>query len=300
MSPNDSEPPLTAPASRPAAADADTSHGGAAPAGGPLHGRRVLVMRPTGQIRATSALLRAQGADAIALPSIAIVPPPDRAPVEHAVAELASYDVVIFTSENAVDALWDALTRLGRDAGAFGGARLAAIGRSTADALHSRGLAVDIMPERFVAEALGAAILGALGDGASGTRVLLPRALEAREVLPEMLRAAGVQVDVVPVYQTIGASTERAEELSRMLERGQIDYVLLCSSSTVTNLCAMLGTEAVPLLSRARLASIGPVTTETAERLGLRVALTASPSTVESLVQAVAADAAGADAKVQP
>jgi len=300
MTPNDSEPPLTAAAPRQAAADADTSPGGAAPAGGALRGRRVLVMRPAAQIQATAALLRAQGADPIALPSIAIVPPPDRAPVERAVTELSSYDVVVFTSENAVDALWGAIEEQGRDARAFGRARLAAIGRSTADALRSRGLAVDIMPERFVAEALGAAILAALGEGAPRARVLLPRALEAREALPEMLRAAGVQVDVAPVYQTIAASAERADELRRLLERRQIDYVLLCSSSTVTNLCAMLGTDAVPLLSGTRLASIGPITTETAERLGLHVALTALPSTIESLVQAVATDAAGADAKVHP
>jgi len=275
MSPSDSEPSPPAPPT------------------GPLHGRRVLVMRPAAQIPPTAALLRAQGAEAVALPSIAIVPPPDPAAVERAVAELSSYDVVVFTSENAVDALWDALVRLGGDARAFGRTRLAAIGPSTADALRGRGLGVDILPERFVAEARGAAILDALGVGAARARVLLPRAFEAREVLPEMLRAAGVEVDVVAVYRTVAASAGRAEELRELLGRGQIDYVLLCSSSTVTSLCAMLGTDAVSLLSRARLASIGPITTQTAERLGLRVVLTASPSTIEGLVGAIVADAAG-------
>jgi uroporphyrinogen III methyltransferase/synthase len=215
--------------------------------------------------------------------------------VRQALADLAAYDLVIFTSENAVEVTWEALSRAGRDAAAFGRARLAAIGRGTADALRSHGLEIHIMPDRFVAEALAAAVLDALGESAHGARVLLPRALEAREVLPDMLRAAGVRVDVVPVYQTIAASADRADELRRLLDRGQIDYVLLCSSSTVTNLCATLGTEALPLLSRTRLASIGPVTTEAAERIGLHVAITASRSTIEDLVKAVAADAAHAN-----
>jgi uroporphyrinogen III methyltransferase / synthase len=272
---------------------APTAAPSAAVDAGPLAGRRVLVMRPAHQIPPTAALVLAAGGEPVGWPSIVIAPPPDAARVEQAVAQLASYDLVAFTSENAVEALWQAVGRSGRDAGAFGHARLAAIGRATAEALREHGLTADIVPERAVGEALAAAILGVLGASAAGTRVLLPRALEAREVLPEMLRAAGVRLDVVAVYQTVAASAERAGELRLMLARDELDYVLLCASSTVSSLCSMLGAEAAALLAHTRLASIGPITTQTAVELGLTVALTAPQSSTEGLIQAIAAHARG-------
>ena len=241
MSPDPPDRPVPAGAND-SPAPAPTAAGASAAAeAGPLAGRRVLIMRPAQQLPPTAALVRAAGGEPVGWPSIAIVPPPDLARVAQAVAELASYDLVAFTSENAVEALWQAVARSGRDAGAFARARIAAIGRATAAALREHGLTADIVPERALGEELGAAILGALGAGAVGARVLLPRALEAREVLPEMLRAAGVRLDVVAVYQTVTASAERAGELRLMLERDELDYVLLCSSSTVTSLSSMFG-----------------------------------------------------------
>ncbi len=113
-------------------------------------------------------------------------------------------------------------------------------------------------------------------------RVLLPRALVAREILPQTLREAGMQVDVVPVYRTVSASTERRRELIELLE--SVDLIMLTSSSTVENLCALLGDDAVSKLSRCKLASIGPITTQTAEALGLKVWVTAEISTSVGLV----------------
>jgi uroporphyrinogen III methyltransferase/synthase len=290
---SDSEPPLPAPAAvvLPCDEPSDPPSPPGATAAQPLRGRRVLVMRPAHQIPPTAALLQAHGAETMALPSIAIVPPPDPAAVARAIAELARYHVVIFTSENAVEALWQAMAEPRNARNPFGKARIAAIGRATTDALRGHGVIADIVPERFVAEELAAAILAHLGDAASQAHVLLPRAREAREILPETLRAAGVRVDVVPVYQTIPAPTDRAEELKHLLREGRIDYVLLCSSSTVTSLCTMLGRDALTLLGCTRLASIGPVTTQRAHQLGLEVAVTAPVSTTESLVAAVAAHA---------
>jgi uroporphyrinogen III methyltransferase / synthase len=293
MSPEPPDRPAPRPATDRAACAPSAAPGDAAREAGPLADRRVLIMRPAHQIPPTAALVRAAGGEPVGWPSIAIEPPPDPARVEQAVAELGSYDLVAFTSENAVEALWQAVIRAGRDAGAFGRARIAAIGRATTEALRAHGLTADIVPERAVGEALGSAILGALGSSAVDARVLLPRALEAREVLPEMLRAARVRLDVVAVYQTVAASAERAGELRLMLERDEIAYVLLCSSSTVTSLCSMLGAEAPALLAHTRLASIGPVTTQTAAELGLTVTLTAPHSSTEGLIQAIAAHARG-------
>jgi uroporphyrinogen III methyltransferase/synthase len=118
----------------------------------------------------------------------------------------------------------------------------------------------------------------------SGARVLLPRALVAREALPDALRQAGVQVDVVPVYRTLPAGEERRAELTGALRAGTIDIVMLTSASMVDALCDLLGEAAPGLLAGVRLASIGPITTEAAQRRGLSVSVTAAKSTVEALV----------------
>jgi uroporphyrinogen III methyltransferase/synthase len=247
----------------------------------PLFGQRVLVTRPAHQAAPTLAALRRRGAIGIPFATIAIEPPPDPARVAEAVRELAGYDVVVFTSDNGVGWFWREIERQGRDARAFGKAKLAAIGPATAAGLRARGIAADVVAETFVAEHLAAAILKAVGG--RGGRVLLPRALVAREILPEMLRAAGMQVDVVPVYRTVGASAERRGELASLLDT--VDLVMLTSSSTVEHLAAILGDEAAARLSGCKLASIGPITTKTAEMLGLRVWVSAEVSTAAGLIE---------------
>ncbi|WP_437676438.1 uroporphyrinogen-III C-methyltransferase [Sorangium sp. So ce131] len=272
----------------------------------PLFGKRVLVTRPRHQARSTSRLLRLRGAEAVELATIEIHPPPDPARVTEAARGLRRYDAVVFTSENGVACFFTELDRLGLDARAFGAARLAAIGVGTAAALAGRGVRADIVPKEFRGEELAQAILAdpVLADrrGASSpVRVLIPRALVAREVLPERLRAAGCEVDVVPVYETRPASAERREELLQALDAAQIDVVLLTSSSTVDSLCDLLGDVAPARLERVLVASIGPITTATAEKRGLRVGVTAEVSTVPGLLDALdrhfaAAQQAGAAA----
>jgi uroporphyrinogen III methyltransferase/synthase len=248
----------------------------------PLFGKRVLVTRPAHQIAATARLLRRRGAEAIPFSTIAIRPPPDRQPVERAVAALGSYDLVAFTSNNGVSWLFRELERQGLDARAFGSAELAAIGPATAAALSRRGLRADIVAERFVAEELAKAILPRLTKGSS---VLLPRALVAREALPDLLRAAGMRVDVVPVYQTVSAGLEERDALRELV--AGVDVITLTSSSTVEQLCSILGDDAAQRLQGCMLASIGPITSDTAKRLGLTVAVTAEVSTSEGLVDAL-------------
>jgi uroporphyrinogen III methyltransferase/synthase len=251
----------------------------------PLFGKRVLLLRAAHQIGPTTRLVRARGAEPIAFPVIALAPPPDPERVARAVRHLGRYDFVVLTSQNGVAALFAEIERQGLDARAFGRARVAAIGPATAAELARRGVRADLVAAEFVAESLADALLGAFGERAAGARVLVARALVAREILPERLRAAGVEVDVVPVYQTVAASAERAAELCALLP--SVDAVLLTSSSTAERLAALCGPDAPGALAHCTLASIGPVTTRTAERLGLRVAVTAAVSTTAGLIDAL-------------
>lgn len=247
----------------------------------PLFGHGVLVARAEHQSGQAARLLRRRGAAVHEISLLEMMDPPDPALVQRAVRELHHYDVVAFTSENSVTRFLSAVRSQGRDARAFAHAKLACVGESTARTLLSWGLEADIVPTSFRGEALAEAIL------ANGTprRVLLPRALVARESLPEMLRASGAVVDVVPVYETRRVSSpERRQELRQALETKAIDVVLLTSSSTADAFADLLGEAS---LEGVLLASIGEVTTATARARGLDVTLTAPTSTLLGLIEAV-------------
>jgi uroporphyrinogen III methyltransferase/synthase len=251
----------------------------------PLFAKRLLVPRPSGQAERTARSIRARGGEPLVLPLIAIEPPPDVAALEHAAAELRGYDCVLFTSENGVERFFAVLRRLGSDARAFGNARLGVIGPRTADALRRYGLEPDIVAEEHVGEGLARDVLR--GDkGGVPRRVLLARALVARDALPNALRAAGAAVDVVAAYET-KPIVEAGEALRELVMSGGIDAILLTSSSTIEAVVERLGEGAAELLARVTIASIGPVTTKTAERLGIRVDVAASTYTVDGLLDAL-------------
>jgi len=255
----------------------------------PLFGKRVLVTRATEQASGTAALLRDQGAEPLVVPAIAIGPPADPSPLARALSQLraGAYEWVAFTSANGVERTWGALLDAGADARAFGAARLAAIGPATARALERCGLRADVVAKEFRGEGLGDALLRVLA-GAGAVRVLLARAAKARDVLPDALRAAGHVVDVVAAYETRPPPRETIDALRSELEAGRVDAVTFTSSSTVENLCDLLGDRAADLLRRPRIASIGPVTSETARARGLRVDVMAAEFTVPELVRALA------------
>lgn len=250
---------------------------------GPLAGLRVLVTRAAGQAGDLSARLRAAGAEPVEVAVIQIVPPDDVAPLDDALRRLPEYDWVLFTSSNTVEAVFARLDALGLDARAFEATRVAAIGTATAERLRARGVRVDYVPDRFVAEAL---LEGLITRGVAGQRVLLPRAEHARDVLPNGLRSVGATVDVVVAYRT--EIPPDAPGL-RALEAGEIDVVTLTSSSTARNLVA-LASGRVDLINRARVACIGPITAATAREVGLRVDLVAEEHTIPGLVAALVAD----------
>lgn len=254
----------------------------------PLFGKRILLPRPVAQARATVAALRARAAIPVVAPAIEIRPPEDGSVLRDSVKRAADYDVVVFTSQNGVDAFFEALEDAKLDARAFGRAMVAAIGPKTAEALRRRGVRADLAPREFVAESLAEALLGLGGI----ERVLLPRAEVAREVLPERLRERGIEVDVVTAYVTRPVTGAARERLVRDLQSG-CDAVLFTSSSMVDAVVDALGGEAITTLERPLLVSIGPVTSRRLRERGLRVDVEASEYTVEGALDALELHGAG-------
>ncbi len=253
----------------------------------PLFGKRVLVTRAREQAGSLAELLRDAGGDPVVVPTIEIHPPADPGPLAAALASLrtGAYAWVAFTSANGVDHTFAALEALGADARAFGRSRVAAIGPATARTLGRHGLRPDAVASEYRGEALAETMLAAIGP--APVRVLLARAARARDVLPETLRAAGHGVEIVAAYQTLPPPEEVIEGLRRDLAGRRLDVVTFTSSSTVDNLCDLLGPRAPELLAGVRVASIGPVTTASAEARGLRVDVTAGEYTVPGLVEAL-------------
>jgi uroporphyrinogen III methyltransferase/synthase len=256
----------------------------------PLFGKRVLVMRPRDQSGALAILLQELGAEAVVVPLIDVRPPGNPAPLERALLGLRSgaYGWVAFTSANGVEHTWRSLIVLGQDARAFASARIAAIGPATARALEAHGLRPDLVARESRGEGIARDMIAALGSGGSRPRVLLPRASKARDALPDALRSAGCDVDIAPAYETHPVRGEAVDALASDLALGKIDAVVFTSSSTVESLCDALGARAHELLALTRVASLGPVTTQTAHARGLRVDVTALEPTVPGVVRALA------------
>jgi uroporphyrinogen III methyltransferase/synthase len=247
----------------------------------PLHGLRIVVTRARAQASGVAGTLRALGADVVELPAIRIEPRIETAEVRDAIADLHSYALVCLTSPNGVQLLFEAMAAQGRDARALANATVAAIGPGTAAALGGRGVIADVVPERSIAESLVEA-LGGLD--VSNRPVLVARATEARDVIPDALRERGASVDVVPLYETVAEDPEPAA-----LDAAQdADYVTFTSSSTVRNLLAAVG-DRFP--RSARVVSIGPVTSETAREAGLEVHVEAERHDPSGLVEALVDDA---------
>lgn len=249
----------------------------------PLFGKRVLVTRAREHAGSAASLFRERGADPVVVPTIEIHPPSDPSAMIDAVPLMGErYDWVVFTSANGVERLWEEMKRQGRDARALGRAKIAAIGPGTAAALERCGLIADLVAREHRQEALATELLALVSSRPA--RVLLARAEVARDALPDTLRAAGCEVDVVSVYKTRSPPRALLEGLSALLEAGEIDVVTFTSSSTVDHLCDALEARAAALLAQTCVASIGPITTETAQKRGIRVDVTAAESTIGGLV----------------
>jgi len=248
----------------------------------PLWGKRVLVTRAREQAAFFTNRLERLGAQAIGLPLIRIVREPDLSPLHHAFGALASYDWIIFTSINAVEIFFDELLGRGKDARSLSGMSVGAIGPATARQLRQHGLQPDLVPTSYCAEGLIEALHGRLRPG---QRVLLPRAHQARALLPEALRRSGAAVDEVCLYSA-GLPSDLDQDLVAQIRAQSPDYITFTSPSAVRNFVHIIGRERLPqAVASSCIACIGPITAAEARQHGLRVDLQARSYTIEGLIE---------------
>ncbi len=258
----------------------------------PLRGLRVLVGRAHHQASALSAGLRDLGARVLEIPFIEIRKPRSYGELDRALQNLSSYDWLILTSVNGVEAVWQRALELGIRGAAFDlHLKIAAIGPATRRAIEEHGLKVALMPKEYVAES----VVAGLRRKVKGKRVLLARARVARDVIPRELTKVGSRVDVVEAYETV------VPQASRKRLRAALESVKTCpnviaftSSSTVRNFVALLPgnrgrkrPRSPKMLNGVKLASIGPVTSSTLRELGLSVDIEAAEYTIPGLIKAI-------------
>lgn len=286
----------------------------------PLHGKRVLVTRTREQASALSERLCALGATPFEFPTIRIVPPTDwtqldaalhrlyapgtQAAMEHAADAPAGYDWLVLTSANGVHICMQRARELGYTPAALHGVRVATIGPATAAALQTYGIQTDLVPDNYIAEGVVSALLEdaeARDVPIEGQRFLVARAAEARKILVTELQEAGALVDEIAAYTThpVARDDERGQEVLRLLRAEQLDLLTFTSSSTVRNFVAWLKSCAASdatadeaailelVNQHTQLASIGPITSQTARELGLTVTIEAREFTIEGLITAI-------------
>jgi uroporphyrinogen-III synthase len=261
----------------------------------PLKEIRVLVGRARHQAGALSAELRKLGASVIEIPFIEIRKPRSFKPLDTALLNLHSYDWLILTSANGVEAMWERLDglRLARNMATLAGGelRIAAIGPATKKAIEQRGVEVDVVPKEYVAES----VVRSLRARVEGKRVLLVRAKVARDVIPNELRRAGAHVDVVEAYETVIPKSSRTRLRDAFKNpRHRPHVITFTSSSTVRNFAVLLGKRPASF-GKTQFASIGPVTSSTLRELGLGVDIEAREFTIPGLVAAIVRNLPGHD-----
>jgi uroporphyrinogen III methyltransferase / synthase len=251
----------------------------------PLLGKRIVVTRARAQASELIERLSLLGAECLQCPTIEVAPPESWEPLDQAIGNLSRYHWIVFTSVNGVHYFFKRLFEQGLDTRSLGHLRTAAIGPVTAERLRGFGLNTDILPKTYQAES----VVEAFADVAvQGKNVLLPRAKEARAILPEELRRMGARVDEIVAYQTLAAADEDSA-LVDALENNEVDMVTFTSSSTVSNFRSLLPAEAdhQALMKGVAVACIGPITADTANSLGFKVDITAREFTIDGLCQAV-------------
>ncbi len=252
----------------------------------PLAGWRILVTRASKQSAGLSWPLRELGADVIEIPTIEIKPPQSFAALDHALLKIDHYDTLILTSVNGVETLFERYNRMGLPIVDMQHLLVVAIGPATAAAIQSEGVSVSIVPEKYVAESVVEALRGKI---TRHSRVLLVRAKVARDVLPEELRKAGAQVEVIEAYETVipESAAGKLKEIFANPET-QPHIVTFTSSSTARNFLGLLGPEHGRMLEGVTLASIGPVTPATLKQAGLTPEIEANEYPMQGLVAAIA------------
>ncbi len=251
----------------------------------PLFGKKVVVTRAREQASDFAAGLTDLGADVIEFPTIQTAPPESWESLDTAISKLRDYDWIVFTSVNGVHFFVKRLRETGHDIRSLYGVKVCAIGPKTAEAIENLGVRVDVLPNEYRAEA----IITALGEKElSGKKVLIPRAKVAREVLPVEMKKMGAEVTIAETYVTVKPVTRR-DEVRSLFKEGRIDVVTFTSSSTVTKFIEMWDSpeEALSLMNGVTVASIGPITSDTARKNGLEPTIEPAEYTTAALTKSI-------------
>ncbi|HEU0007403.1 MAG TPA: uroporphyrinogen-III C-methyltransferase [Terriglobia bacterium] len=250
----------------------------------PMSGKRILITRPSHQAEEFRRRLTAFGAEVIAFPAIEIRDPSSWEALDRAIHNIEVYQWLVFTSVNGVEKFFSRYRQLGSDLRDLKGIRIAAIGSATEKAVAERGLKVEILPDEFRAEGLLQSLKGKV---LKGSRILIPRAKVARDILPVELEKQGAQVEVVDAYETTPPRAGR-ERLELIVDERPLDMIVFTSSSTVTNMVEMVKPSTLrETLKQTAIAAIGPITKQTAESQGLEVQVQPSQYTIPALVDAI-------------
>jgi uroporphyrinogen III methyltransferase/synthase len=252
----------------------------------PLFGKRILVTRTRAQASELVLLLEDHGADCLEGSTIALVDPDSWTEIDLALANISTYDWLLFTSINAIDFFFKRLHAIGMDARDLKGPQIGVVGTATAEILRGYGIKADLLPTEFTGEGLAEVLLA---RGVKGNRILIPRALQAREILPEKLQEGGAEVTVAPVYQNV--RPDDYAMVRQALEEKEIDMVTFTSSSTVRNFLEMLKIENEDdfqrLLGGVKIAVIGPITAKTALKNNLKIDVEPETYTIPAMVEAI-------------
>ena len=248
-----------------------------------LRGKKILNTRFRDQSAEFTTRLKNFGAEVIEFPTIEIVPPISWERLDQAIDQLKSYDWIIFTSANGVNLFWQRLQEKGENR-LPSSLKICAIGPATANQLKKREISVDYIPKEYIAEAI---LKGFEKMDVKGKRILLTRAKKARDILPKGLRKIGAEVDVVEAYRTIKPRGS-GKRLRQLLKNEEIDVITFTSSSTVNHFVELLkGIDLKKALKGIIIACIGPVTTQTAKKWGMKVHLQPKKFTIPALTQAI-------------
>ncbi|NOR23512.1 MAG: uroporphyrinogen-III C-methyltransferase [Desulforhopalus sp.] len=253
----------------------------------PLFNKKIIVTRTREQASDLVAGLEEFGANCLEYSTIHIKPVESCEVLDGELERLEEYHWILFTSLNGVKYFFERLYSKGMDARDLKGPDLAVVGKSTADLLLRYGLNADLIPSTFTGEGLAESLLD---QGVEGRNILIPRALQAREILPETLRGAGAQVTVAPVYENCPAEGDK-ENLREELENGGVEMITFTSSSTVRNFLAMIDMEnqeeLQKILAGVKIAAIGPITAKTITDNGLQVDIQPEEFTIPAMIQSI-------------
>jgi hydroxymethylbilane synthase len=258
----------------------------------PLSGKRILVTRAKSQADSLVFSLEKNGADVVLCPTIEIRPPDNWKALDKKIENLRNYDWLVFTSANGVLYFLQRFDMLGHGRAELAALKICAVGKKTAEKLSEERLQVDLLPAKFTAEGLVSAFIKKFGVGQRlrGTRMLLPAAKATRDVIRPTLEKLGVEVDVVEAYQNTLPEFSVCE-VQELITKDQIDYAIFTSPSTLTNLSLLLDSENLAaFLRKTKIACIGPVTAQAAQRCGLPVHLQPQEHTAPAIVDEIVND----------